>query len=69
MEYAQRDKDLKAAKKMHERAQGSYKPYDYILAAELFEKVGWYETAASCRAVAENLMRFSPSELNDKAQS
>jgi hypothetical protein len=47
--------DLDAAKKMRTAADLSGSPYDYELAAELFEKVGHYYEARICREIAKDL--------------
>lgn len=47
----------KRADKLHERAQQSGKPSDYIAAAELYAKSGDYGAEATCREAAERLAK------------
>lgn len=43
------------ADQAHEAAQRSGLQSDYVFAAELYEKAGYYEQARKCREAAERL--------------
>lgn len=47
----------KEADKVHEAAQKSGQAYDYIKAAELYERCGDFEQAAICRNAAARLAK------------
>lgn len=49
--------EKKQADKLHEAAQKSGNANDYVLAAELYEKCGWYNLARQCREAAEKLQK------------
>ena len=56
MNQDEKDREtLHKARRMHVAAMQSGQTYDFILAAELFEKCGHYDDARTCREVAERL--------------
>jgi hypothetical protein len=58
-----KNETLKAARKMHVMAMESGKEYDYLLAADLFEKCGHYDDARACRDAAADLHEWTPEEI------
>ena len=51
------DDTKKAADRMHKLAQKSGKANDYELAADLYEKAGYYNLARQCREAAQRLQQ------------